>query len=236
MAKITKQKVEIEKKGGVVFKGFEGFTQEDITIPRVKIVQKSSAETEEGIQPGTIINSLTKEILGDKNGIVKFIPLDGFKTRIKWMPIGEGGGIDCISSDAIIGSKFGRCSECGFKEFGEDQAPPCTLIYNYPSLIEGHLEFPISISMFKTSIGTAKQFNSLVRLAQASGDAECFARKYELSVVKKQNEKGTYWVFKVSPAGKVSKEEYNIAQTMFEMIKSVRVAIDFKDISSEEDS
>ncbi|WP_348260365.1 hypothetical protein, partial [Salmonella enterica] len=65
-------------------RGFEsGITQEDLIIPRAKLIQALSPEITEGlgVRPGDIINSLTKEVLPDE-----FIPVFMFKNFIRFNP------------------------------------------------------------------------------------------------------------------------------------------------------
>src|SRR3972149_1970003 len=65
-------------------RGFEsGITQEDLIIPRAKLIQALSPEISEGlgVKPGDIINSLTKEVLPDE-----FIPVFMFKNFIRFNP------------------------------------------------------------------------------------------------------------------------------------------------------
>ncbi len=66
-------------------RGFEGgVDQEDLIIPRAKLIQALSpelAEGVEGIKIGSIINSLTKEILAQD-----FIPIFTFKNFIRFNP------------------------------------------------------------------------------------------------------------------------------------------------------
>jgi len=66
-------------------RGFEeGIEQEDLIIPRAKLIQALSPELSEdleGIKIGSIINSLTKEALPQK-----FIPVFVFKNFIRFNP------------------------------------------------------------------------------------------------------------------------------------------------------
>ena len=71
-------------------RGFEaGVDQEDLIIPRAKLIQALSPEMSDknlrkqfpDIQPGAIINSLTREPLGDE-----FVPIFMFKNYIRFNP------------------------------------------------------------------------------------------------------------------------------------------------------
>jgi len=240
---IKKNQIENKKEGGVAIrrkivsvpmpviagaKGFEEIGQQDIVIPRVKLIQKQSREIDEyeDIKPGNLINSITKEFVADpKKNLLEFIPLDSYKTRIMWIPFSEGGGIECRSDDGLNGTIHGECERCSNSEFGKDgQAPACTLIYNYPSIILGIQEdFPISITMFKTSTGTAKQLNAMVKLAQASGIVECYANVFLLGTIQQEKEGQKYFVFNVRAAGKkIPKDFMKKLDILYNMVKLAR--------------
>lgn len=209
-------------------KGFEEMGSQDMVIPRVKLVQKQSKEIDEydDIKPGMLINSITKEFVAPpKTNQLEFIPLGAYKTRIKWIPFVDGGGIDCRSEDGLSGM-YGECELCSHAEFKDNRAPECTLIYNYPSVILGvQEEFPISITMFKTSTGTAKQLNAMVKLSQASGIAECYANVFTLGTMQQEKEGQKYFVFNVRASSKkVSKEAMKKLEILYNMVKMARQA------------
>ena len=230
-------------KGNV--KGFEEATSDDIVIPRVKLVQKMSNEIDdyEDMKPGMLINSISKDNIGGKKNELEFIPLDFNKTRIKWFPFDEGGGIDCKSDNNLMGTKYGECARCKHIDFGKEGQPPeCTLIYNYPSIIIGYQEeFPIYISMFKTSMGVGKQLNAIVKLAQASGIAECYANRFILGTQQQEKEGQKYYVYTIRTSDKqVNKTMLKNLEILYNMVKlakeqgKIKVE-DIENESSEED-
>ena len=141
-------------------KGFENVEQDDILIPRVKLLQALSPEVEEGdLKAGTFVNSLTSEALPYP---LEFVPIFFFKSRIKWFPREDGGGIECRSANSREpnqGALFApTCKECEFSQWTEESEPPeCDLIFNFPSLLTEHeSELPISLSFSKTSMKTGQ--------------------------------------------------------------------------------
>jgi hypothetical protein len=74
--------------------GFEGQTNEDISVPFLEVLQPGSPEcqVEDGAKAGTIINRTTGEIFSGKDGI-PFIPVTTDHVVVEWVPREKGGGI-----------------------------------------------------------------------------------------------------------------------------------------------
>lgn len=105
MSKQHKEKEESKELQGLDFSGFagEGFdnvTANDVGIPFLKMLQKTSPETDKtqpeyiaGAEQGDILNTLTKELY--KEGI-KVIPCNFRKESIEWVLQEKGGGLKGI--------------------------------------------------------------------------------------------------------------------------------------------
>src|ERR1035437_4670134 len=90
--------------------GMENVEQGDLLLPRLGLCQalsphkrKSHALYIEGLEEGQLFNTVTKEIYGEE---LEVIMLFFFKNRIKYFPIDDGGGIDCISPNGIDGGRI----------------------------------------------------------------------------------------------------------------------------------
>jgi len=195
-------------------RGFEEkIDHEDLIIPRAKLIQALSPELSEGIEGlkiGSVINSLTKEILSQE-----FIPVFMFKNFIRFNPRKkddpnflssfEPGAVVWKSSDpsdpkVIDETKFGPNGE----------KPPATTFLNFFSYFPG-CAMPIILSFSKTSYKTGKQLLSLAKFC--GGDM--FSRKYKLTSAMETNDIGTYAVLKVTPVGAVTPEEYDICEHLW---------------------
>jgi len=195
-------------------RGFEGgVNQDDLIIPRAKLIQALSPELNdgiEGIRIGSIVNSLTKEKLPDE-----FVPIFTFKTFIRFNPrkkddpnflsAFEPGAVVWKSADpddprVIEETRFGRNGE----------KPAAITFLNFFSYFPG-CTMPIILSFSKTSYKTGKQLLSLAKFC--GGDM--FSRKYRLSSVMETNDIGTYSVFKVVPVGEVSQDEYKTCEYLW---------------------
>ena len=200
--------------GNVPQRGFEhGITQEDLIIPRAKLIQALSPELMEGldgIKAGAIINSLTKELLPQE-----FIPVFMFKNYIRFNPRSkddpnfdpefEPGAVIWKSNDpedakVIEETKFGPNGE----------KPVATAFLNFFSYFPG-VPMPIIVSFSKTSYKTGRQLLSLAKFC--GGDM--FARKYRLTSQMETNDIATYAVLKVASVGASSPEEFQLCERLW---------------------
>jgi hypothetical protein len=195
-------------------RGFEGgVDQEDLIIPRAKLIQALSPEISEGIKGvkvGSIINSLTKAILPNE-----FIPIFTFKNFIRFNPRSkddpnfdpsyEPGAVIWKSTDPLDPKVQ---QEARFGPNGEK--PQAVTFLNFFSFFKGS-PMPIIVSFSKTSYKSGKQLLSLAKFC--GGDM--FSRKYKLTSVMESNDIATYAVFKVVPAGAPTPEEFKVCEKLW---------------------
>jgi len=173
-------------------RGFENIERKDILIPRLQLLQAlSPAVVAELAKAGTIHVGLSGVNYGKK---VTITPILHFRSRIKWVPRDEGGGIECSSPDAkkpVSDVICAACGECEYKDWDDaaktdkDKAPKCTLYENFLVLV-GDATEPILLPMEKTKAKCAKKFFSMGALK----NADMWAWQYELSSVADKNKKG----------------------------------------------
>lgn len=197
-------------------KGFEEQIQPgELTIPRVKLLQGLSPEVQQdpkNFYAGLLINSITKETLTEvfvpirrmPNTWVRFNPRDskapGFVPEVK------AGAVVWKSNDpkdprVIEDTKFGPNGE----------APVATAFLNFLIYVEG-FTLPMLLSFGRTSYQPGKDF-----LTMAFGfGGDMFSRKYKLVSKQITNDKGTFNVLNVTPAGKCSEDEIAIGTTLFD--------------------
>ena len=185
---------------------------DDLEMPRAKLIQFTTDEAqtedkENRKDPGTIINSMTKEKLGNI-----FIPVYKFTNFIQWNPrkkddpnfdpAFEPGDLVFSTSDrrdprVVEGIKFGVNGE----------PPKVTKYMNFLCYFVGHI-YPLILSFAKTSFSAGKRLNTLT---QFSG-GDMFSNKYKLSVTQKDSAGTKYFVLDVAPSGKATEEEFKIAE------------------------
>jgi hypothetical protein len=75
--------------------GFEDISSNDLSIPFLNLLQKTSPEVENqtvpGAEPGAILNSVTQEIISGETGFV-FVPVHRDEQWVEWVPRNKGGG------------------------------------------------------------------------------------------------------------------------------------------------
>lgn len=218
--------------------GMEAVTQEDLVLPRLKLLQPLSPEVTEGKgTAGDMVNSLDGSINYGKELI--FLPVLFMRSRIRWTPRSETPppdapkGMECTSADSFTardpkgvtkeGQPTANCKKCVHAAFTEDGQPPkCSLYLSFVSMIDGN---PIVVSMEKTKIPAAK---SVITFAQmlGGGNKPLWAGMYKLSTKMITTAKGTFHVYEVSQAGFTPEGLYKKAASLYESTKTSTIVVD----------
>lgn len=219
--------------------GMEEVGRDDSTLPRLALCQSMTRQRKptsplyiDDLKEGDLFNTLSKMNYHDR---VKILPLFMYKTRIKFNPLDEGGGIDCQSFNAVNGGRHSQtCAACQYNQWipsdnGTDK-PTCNLFYNYVVVVNDEFRAPVVLSMKSSQIKIAKSFNSLVRLY---GNNVMFSRYYELTTVPEKNQMGEFYNFNLQPLGWTPKELYQAAKKMFESLKQRPLKIDIEGVEDE---
>jgi len=202
----------------------EGADDEDFPQPRLKINQYlSPMVAEKKAEAGTLYNSITEEVYGNR---VVIQPIKFFKTRIKWFPRETGGGMDCRSLDGIVGSNYGVCAGCAYRQWGEEP-PECTAILNFLSIIrEPKTDQPlIVVSFLRTSYAEGRQLGAKLRYAMK----DIFFKKYGVVSKGTKNEKGAFFILDTDGGVAAGEEEYKQAATLYEVFMGKMVEVDFRE-------
>lgn len=200
-------------------RGFEGgVDQEDLVIPRAKLIQALSPEMADknirkefpDLQIGSIVNSLTKEPLGEE-----FIPIFMFKNYIRFNPRSkddanfaenfEPGAIIWRSNDPLDPKVQ---AETKFGDNGEK--PAATTFLNFFCFFPTS-PMPIIISFSKTSYKAGKQLLSLAKF----GGGDIFSRKYKLTSDMETNDIATFAVLKVQAAGMTEPDQFAFCEKLW---------------------
>lgn len=82
--------------------GFEDFTQTDLAVPFLNILQKGNPQVEEGnpaqlpnAKASMLMNSVTQQLYDGKLG-VRLIPVHRHRCFIEWVPKDDGGGLVAV--------------------------------------------------------------------------------------------------------------------------------------------
>jgi hypothetical protein len=150
--------------------GFEDFTQDDIAIPFINVLQKLSPQVDEdnalfidGAKPGMLFNTVTDELFDKDKGIV-VIPVHRVHQYIEWVPRDSGGGFVAAHdpTDPMIQQ------EKEVAAFGEMRSPDGNDLVDtftvYAIRVREDLTYePIVLSFSKTQIGVYRKWMSRAR-------------------------------------------------------------------------
>jgi len=226
----------VKTKDGVIA-GLEGITQDMLTIPRLKLVQKNSVEIDDKTaKPGEVVNSVTKEVICETDESLTIIPLKFHPTRLMFRDFGEGGGLLCQSLNGKTGrgEPGGNCIGCEFnpnpwpidEKTGKGIPPPCTELINSFCIVRGYdFPIPLTASFGRTSMGAGKQLRNMIYFDAQKAQKNSWHFAYNLSTDFKENVKGTYFQFKIAPGGMAEKNEIKKGEEFYKLITSTQVEV-----------
>jgi len=193
-------------------RGAENVGTEDLSIPRIDIIQALSPQRKKtdpafipGAEEGLLFNSVTGELYGTS---VKIIPVFFRKEYVIWKDRQQGGGFFGAYQDraeAVMAAQ-----NLGDSYDVSDTAQHFVLVVS----ADGSAEEAV-ISMSKSKMKASRQLNTLCRMA--GGDS--FSSVYELAAVSVAGEKGDYYNFTVKRLGYVTEDLYRRAESLYEAIK-----------------
>ncbi len=205
----------------------DGFTAEDVKIPAVLLMQKTSAMVETGeAEEGQFVNNVTQDNYGSE---LEFILLaQSTREIIRGRSRFVDNKMVCQSNDRVIGTgePGGQCAACRFAQWTKDQEtgrelpPKCAEGYTYLIyVVSGDGEFPSALRLSKTSMKTAKSFNLILKGMLRSisrRKAEPFGLVFKLYAEKESNAKGSYYVAKIKKARLAEDDERLFARELYE--------------------
>jgi hypothetical protein len=227
---------------------FGNIDQNDLIIPRVKLLQSTSEEvlshTERGAKIGVFWHTLAEEPLGDK---LNFIPLILKKELVLWAPRGDDRGILARSSDLVnwddgyanlefevklkdVKEKItyhtrGNVAESGLAEFGSlnphnpDSRPAASLTYRMMFYFPEFPEMsPAIVINTRSSIRAAKSLISKIELKPV----DHYGQLYEMGTTDERGDEGPYKGYKYTSIGYVQEPEvFNAAKAMYEKFSAL---------------
>jgi len=192
--------------------GWENTGTEDFTIPFLAVLQSNSpqiAETEaeyiEGAKAGMLINTATQKLYDGKEG-VELVPCYTEHLFVEWRnrQTDGGGFIGIHTADSDVVTKAKAAST----QFGKYIVPVedgvdhdlVETFYIYGLIVDGdEIVGPCMVSFSSTKIKAYKGI--MTPLRQVKGRPPLFAFKLKIVTVAEKNTKGSYYNFKIAPAG-----------------------------------
>lgn len=213
-------------------KGTESLGSKDVIIPRLKIIQALSDEKVDlNIPEGNFVNGITKESFGTKIDIVIIMATSG------WLMFEGKGRQAKVVSRKFKGDIFPALNEklvLDPKNQAWDNAtntpPKANLVYTYIVIVNGR--DMLSFSLMKTGLKAAKNLNTMLKMKNCPS----YAQRFTAETVLTKNEKGAYYLPKFTPAGFVTKEEYETLASKFETLSTSSLNVDFENGESDDES
>jgi hypothetical protein len=225
-------------------RGFEDVDMSEVTIPVVKLMQQMSPELEDPdvtARAGELVHTLFMEKVP-----FEFIPLKLWKSQVMFAPrdnakrlelmaklgLSDDGTtkIICKASNAktVDTSLIGRtsCMDCPYSKWEGDTPPACTSSQNVLAIF-GDSETPAVYRFANTN----KKYGDKFRDMTVYTPGDIFAKRYKLVPRTDKNDKGTFWISPVKPAGKVEGAEFDKALDMYNTFS--KLTIKYEDVDDD---
>ena len=197
--------------------GLENITSEDLTIPRLKILQALSPEVNkrdgkyvDGASAGDVINTVTSKVYNEDNELV-VLPVSYKRLFLEWQPRESGGGLMAQHEDQAILSKTTK------NQIGQDMLDNG----NYIQTSANHFVLVLNsdgsfdqamIPMAGTQLKKSRTWNSVMAsLKMRSNDKvftpPSFSHKYSMKTVQESNDRGTWFGWNVTNLGPLGQDE-----------------------------
>jgi hypothetical protein len=202
-------------------RGNEGVKVEDMTVPRLSIIQdlspqhkKGKAEYIEGATPKMIFNTVTNELYGEH---IYIVPVLFRKEYVVWKDINAGGGFKGAypSMEEAIAAR----EELDDRDQCEivDTAQHFVLILDGATTMDDPVFTTAVISMSKSQMKVSRRFNSMIQTQ--GGDR--WSRVYRFTVVDDQNSSGQeFYNWMPHQMGYVSEALFKAAEKLYEDIRA----------------
>ena len=204
-------------------RGSEGVEAEDLSIPRVQIIQdlspqhkKAKAEYIEGAEVGMSFNTATDALYAD--GFI-MVPVLFRKEYVIWKDRKAGGGFRGSARSMDEAQKILQSL---------DDAAQCDIIdtaQHFCLLISDDKVQEAVISMSKSQMKVSRKLNTIIRID--GGDR--FARAYKVSVIADSSDKGDYYNWKIDQLGYCAEDVFKAAERMYDAVK-----VGARDVSRED--
>lgn len=200
-------------------RGSEEVTSNDLTVPRLEIIQAQSTikDEQDGVTDGHLYNSVTREILGDH---AYFVPVYFRTEYLVWKDQDKGGGF-FGSFPTMIEAKT-RITEAVVEGEDESDLEVVDTPVHFGLLVtpDGARCEQIVVSMAKSKAKVSRKWNSMIQIV--GGDR--FSRVYKLTTFKDENNNGQkFHNFVVQPAGFAPKSVYEKAEALYEVFRTTEV-------------
>jgi hypothetical protein len=203
-------------------RGSEEIGIDDLTIPRVDLIQdlspqhkESKPEYIEGAKPGMMFNSVSNKLYGEK---VLFVPVFFRKEWIIW-------GNRKLKHEGFFGAFASEAEAIAALDLRDD-AERCEisktdqqfgLVVDPDSPSDDPTVEEVSFSMAKSKLKISRKMNSIIQMSED----DRFARIYKIGGVEETNANNeSYYNLSVRQLGFCSEQLYAMAEVMYEAVSA----------------
>ena len=211
-------------------KGLQNITNDDVTIPRLAIVQSGSPQRKkkdekyiDGADEGMIFNTVTNELFEDS---LEVIPCGYRKTYVEWVPREKGGGLVAVHDMKPEGTTTDpktRKSMLGENQI-VDTAEHFVLVKTDKDSYS-----PAVLTMTSSNLSVSRKWNTLLKMKRINVkgqtvDAPSFLFRFALSTVEAENDLGNWHKYKLEELGMIeSKDTFREAETLADSVTQGKV-------------
>lgn len=203
-------------------KGSEDVTAQDITLPRIEVLQalspqlkKSEPSYIEGSEQGMIFNTISGELYGNE---VVIVPILFQRQHIIWQDRKKGGGFaGAFPTELDAAKEVDAMDNPDDYDIVEHHINFCLILHD-----NGDIEEAV-LSWAKSKIKVSKSLNALIQM----NPGDRYSRAYRLKSVEASGPKGDYWTYTVQPIGYVTREVFDRAAMIYSAIKGGERKVDY---------
>ena len=213
-----------------VGKGLENVSNDDITIPRLAVVQAGSPQRKkkdekyiEGAEEGHIFNTVTNQLY-DVEGIT-VIPCGYKKSYVEWVPRESGGGLVAIHDMKPEGTTVDPKTKKSF--LGENQIVDTS--EHFILIKNNDIWEPAILTMTSSNLGVSRKWNTLLKMKKINIKGQMveppsFLYMFKLATINAENDLGSWYKYKLDEIGQVSsKDVFSQAESLSDSINTGKV-------------
>jgi hypothetical protein len=192
--------------------GLQNVGNDDITIPRLAIVQSGSPQRKkkdekyiEGADEGHVFNTVSGTLYTDG---LTIIPCGYKKSYVEWIPREKGGGLvavhDYKPDSAKIDSKTKKTM------LGENQLVDTAEHY---VLVKNNDSYePAVLTMTSSNLSVSRKWNTLLKMKRMNIKGQTveppsFLFEFKLSTVQAENDLGSWHKYKIEEIGQIQSQD-----------------------------
>lgn len=205
---------------GTTRRGSEGVKAEDMSLPRLEIIQDLSPQRKKnepqyipGAEEGMAFNTASGELYGTE---ITIVPVFFRKEFLLWKDRKAGGGFGgAFSTLEQAEDELNNKEEPEKWMINDTQQHFCLLVHPDCTPDNLHIE-EVVLSLSKSKMKAGRKLNTLVQ--QAGVDR--WGRAYKFSVIQDSNENGTFFNWGVKQLGYTPKFIAELAERVYEAVKA----------------